>query len=76
MVSVKIVYCKPCGYLPEAQALEKYLKPLKDVSIELHEGKLGVFEVYVDGKLIFSKEEERRFPDPDEIRDLIANTSG
>ena len=34
---------------------------------KLIEGSGGVFEVAVDGKLIFSKKKEGRFPENDEI---------
>jgi selenoprotein W-related protein len=37
------------------------------VETELIQGEGGVFEVIVDGKLIFSKKELKRFPDDDEI---------
>jgi selT/selW/selH-like putative selenoprotein len=37
----------------------------------LHKGSGGQFEVVVDGKLIFSKKAEHRFPDPKEILDQI-----
>jgi hypothetical protein len=30
-------------------------------------GKPGQFDVVADGKLVFSKGSERRFPDPDEV---------
>ena len=31
----------------------------------------GEFEVTVDGKLVFSKKQERRFPEPDEVLSQI-----
>ena len=34
---------------------------------ELRKGDSGVFDVHVDGRLIYSKDETGRFPDPDEI---------
>ena len=34
---------------------------------ELEQGDNGVFDVRVDGRLIYSKDETGRFPDPDEI---------
>jgi selenoprotein W-related protein len=37
------------------------------VQAELIKGKNGVFDVVIDGKLIFSKHETGRFPQNDEI---------
>ncbi len=39
--------------------------------VELIEGRGGVFQVTVDGKLIFNKSESGRFPKPGEITGLI-----
>jgi selenoprotein W-related protein len=33
----------------------------------------GVFEVVLDGKLVFSKKELGRFPTDEEIKDLVNN---
>lgn len=38
---------------------------------ELVEGSNGVFDVVVDGKLIFSKHRTGRFPEPEEILDAL-----
>ncbi len=38
---------------------------------ELREGGSGVFDVVVDGKTLFSKHAEGRFPDDDEILSLL-----
>lgn len=35
--------------------------------MSIEPGKVGQFDVDVDGKLIFSKHKESRFPDHDEI---------
>ena len=39
--------------------------------VELVAGSGGVFEVAVDGELVFSKKAQGRFPDPGEIVGLI-----
>jgi selenoprotein W-related protein len=39
---------------------------------DLIEGSGGVFEVTADGKLIFSKKKEGRFPEHDEILKTLA----
>jgi len=35
--------------------------------VHLDKGSGGVFDITVDGKLLFSKHQQRRFPDPAEI---------
>jgi selenoprotein W-related protein len=40
-------------------------------TVELNESSGGVFEVTVDGNLIFSKKNSDRFPEPGEIQALI-----
>ena len=37
----------------------------------LIEGNNGIFDVIVDDKIIFSKHETERFPDHDEVIDLL-----
>ena len=41
------------------------------VQPQLIEGSGGVFDVKIDGQLIFSKHDQGRFPQHDEIVDLI-----
>lgn len=43
------------------------IKKTTGIESELIPGSGGVFEVKVDGKLIFSKSAAGRFPEPDEI---------
>jgi len=51
----------------EAQIKSKF----DNVSIELISSGGGVFEVTLDGNLIFSKKALERFPNPNEIEELI-----
>jgi selT/selW/selH-like putative selenoprotein len=41
------------------------------VEAELTDGTRGIFDVYADGRLVFSKHEQQRFPDPGEVVKLI-----
>ena len=41
------------------------------VEAELLRGKDGVFDVRVDGKLVFSKHQLHRFPEPGEVEKAI-----
>jgi len=67
-MQMKIVYCVPCGYITRAQWMKKDLeKSIKNVKVILEGGDKGVFDVYADKKLIFSKYKEGRFPESDEI---------
>jgi len=50
-----------------AEAIEKEI----GIKSKLVRSRGGVFEVEVDGKLIFSKKKEYRFPQNDEIINLL-----
>jgi selT/selW/selH-like putative selenoprotein len=39
---------------------------------EVEEGAKGQFDVLVDGELIFSKQDQGRFPEDSEVRELLA----
>lgn len=68
MHSVKIVYCRPCGYLDRALNLARdILAYFEDVQVTLEQGKNGIFDVYLDENLIFSRYKEKRFPEHNEI---------
>ncbi|BFH73685.1 Rdx family protein [Sulfurisphaera javensis] len=68
MHSVKIVYCRPCGYLDRALNLAKdILTYFDNVEVTLEQGKNGIFDIYLDGNLIFSRYEQKRFPEHEEI---------
>ena len=75
-MQVKIEYCAPCGYLPQATALASEIKNRYGVDAELIKGVKGIFDVYVDGKLVFSRYEEKRFPEPQDIFDKIGAAHG
>lgn len=61
MTDVEIEYCVPCGMLPRAQdvqeaLLEEFGERLDTVALKT--GDSGVFEVRVDGDLVFDKDED------------------
>lgn len=61
MVDVDIEYCVPCGHLDRAQQLEgailsEYGQQVN--SVRLVTGDSGVFEVTVDGDLVFDVAED------------------
>ncbi len=70
MVDLEVEYCVPCGYLPTALDVAKQLlgRFRNDISaLKLVPGEKGVFDVRIDGELVFSKHETGRFPDEGEI---------
>ncbi|MFQ5666741.1 MAG: SelT/SelW/SelH family protein [Candidatus Binatia bacterium] len=58
--------------MPRATSLAASLKERFGVEAELVRGKDGVFDVRVDGRLVFSKHELNRFPEPGEVESAIA----
>jgi len=51
--------------------LETELKKHLDLDVELIAGSGGIFEVSCDNYKIFSKKDEGRFPEPDELLILL-----
>ena len=48
------------------------LKDRFDVDAELIEGAGGIFDVAVDGEIVYSKHDTGRFPEHDEVVALLA----
>src|SRR3989454_853096 len=77
MVHLEITYCQPCGHQPRAvelvnQLLAEYGMPLnKKLTVALKPADSGVFDIVLDGQLIFSRKQEGRFPTVDEIKKQI-----
>lgn len=76
-MDLEITYCQPCGHQPRAmemvnQILSSYGMPLnKKLIVSLKPSDNGIFDVVLDGKLIFSRKAEGRFPTVDEIKTKI-----
>ena len=71
-MKISIEYCAMWNYLPKASSLEVELKnnfPQADISLISSGG--GVFEISLNGYLIFSKKALNRFPENGEIKKLI-----
>jgi selenoprotein W-related protein len=71
---VEIVYCTQCRWLLRAawvaqELLSTFAEDLGEVA--LVPGKGGVFEVKLDGALLFSRAEAQRFPEAAEIKQLV-----
>lgn len=71
---MEITYCQPCGHQPKAvdmvnQLLATYGMPLnRKLTIALKPADKGVFDVVLDGQLIFSKHQQGRFPTVDDLK--------
>ena len=71
-MKISIEYCTDWNYLPRASSLEAELKStFPDVNTNLISSGGGVFEIMLDGNLIFSKRAKGRFPDDSEVVTLI-----
>ena len=71
-MKISIEYCAMWNYLPKASSLEVELKnnfPQADIALISSGG--GVFEISLNGNLIFSKKALNRFPDDGEIKKLV-----
>ena len=53
--------------MPQASSLAAAIKNETGVEPKLIKGDSGIFDVEVDGKMVFSKDKEGRFPDEDEV---------
>ena len=71
-MKISIEYCAMWNYLPKASSLEVELKnnfPQANISLISSGG--GVFEISLNGNLIFSKKALNRFPEDGEIKKLV-----
>lgn len=73
--TVTITYCRKCHFLPRAtwvaqELLHTFSEHLASVTLVPGEG--GMFNVAVDGEVIFANQAVGRFPEMRELRELIA----
>lgn len=73
--NVSITYCRLCGWLLRAawmgqELLSTFAEELGSVTLEPNDIG-GVFEVRVDGKLVWSRAEQGRFPEIKELKQLV-----
>ena len=80
MARIRITYCLPCRY--QAKALQDGDALLREFgrtldALELIPGDHGVYDVAVDGQLVYSLDQEHRFPEtPDLVRRVRAKLPG
>ena len=71
-MNISIEYCAQWNYLPRASSLEAELKSrFPRVETKLISSGGGVYEIILEGELIFSKKTLGRFPDDGEVTALI-----
>jgi selenoprotein W-related protein len=72
-VPVRIRYCTQCRWLTRATWIAQELLTTFPTELELtlEPGFGGIFEVELDGSLIFSRATSRRFPEPKELKQKI-----
>ena len=71
---IEIQYCTQCGWLLRSawiaqELLTTFVEDLGEVA--LIPGTGGVFEIRCDGKTLFSRKEEGRFPEAKEGKQLV-----
>ena len=69
-MKAKITYCVMWNYLPDAERVSDELKS-KGIKVDLIKGSNGIFDVEIDGKLVYKKRNTGRFPNPGELTFLI-----
>ncbi len=70
-MKVSIEYCTSCGYINQALSLKESIERQFGIKAKLIKGMGGVFEVKFNNSIIFSKKEFSRFPNENEVEDLI-----
>ncbi len=73
-IAIEVVYCADCGYWPRtAWMLGELMTDIQHLvsEVKLTPDSKGLFEWSVDGEPVFSKAAMGRFPDMDELRELI-----
>ena len=73
-LSISITYCVRCNFLPRAlwtahELLHTYADCIEGLELVPRGG--GLFEVAVDGKVVFSNKEAGRYPEIRELKEAI-----
>ena len=71
---IKIIYCGQWNYLPDALRAREILEKFDAVDVELVESGGGVFDIFCDEELIFSKSQKGRFPNNLELNEIGSHT--
>ena len=66
-MKIEIFYCAAWDFKPQAAGLSAEINKALKATVRLVPGSNGIFNVVADGKLLFSRDEIGRFPEPGEI---------
>lgn len=76
MARITIEFCQPCNYEPKAASVALKIKEALGLLPELIASSGGVFEVSLDGELVYSKAASGEFPNTTKlIEELRARLS-
>jgi selenoprotein W-related protein len=78
-LKLRFTYCQECKNWIQALKDLEHIYPRFNESVESVEmvaGSNGVYDVHSDGRLIFSKDQENRFPEEAEVARRLAETAG
>ena len=70
-MKISIEYCMQWNYEPKALSLRDMIKSKYGIDAKLISSGGGVFEVVLNNSLIFSKKELGRFPNENEIENVL-----
>jgi len=71
---LELIYCRQCRWLLRASWIAQELLTTFDTELAevvLVPGEGGVFDVRLDGELLFSRAQQGRFPETKELKQLI-----
>jgi selenoprotein W-related protein len=74
---IEIEYCTQCRWLLRAAWMAQELLTTFEgdlAAVSLNPGSNGIFEVRLDGTVLFSRKEAGRFPESKELKQLIRDT--
>ena len=70
-MEIQINYCSVWNYEPRAVGLAEKIRDELGITAQVIPGSKGVYDIVVDGNIIYSKHQTKQFPDNDEIIKLI-----
>ena len=71
---IKIIYCGQWNYLPDALRAREILQQFDTIDVKLVESGGGIFDIFCDEELLFSKSQKGRFPNDLELHEIGSHT--
>ena len=72
-MNISIEYCMQWNYEPKALSLRESIQKQFGIEAKLIKSSGGVFEVTLNNSLIFSKKDLGRFPNENEVEDILSD---